>query len=218
MVMGGLSGGTISPDGTRLVFLEKGESGKALLWIRPLDSFAARPLTIPEPEGALFPFWSPDSRSIRSGFATGKPEKSMPPEDRAVAVRCPQPSRGTWNRDGAIVFAPGGSIGLFRVPVSGEPACCPPRLSTSRAESSHRWPWFLPDEDAIFCPSGKRNLRIPLVSGGDVYVGSVDSGPVKRLVASDAGAVYAPTGTSAVHERRHAAPTTLRPSAFGTDG
>jgi serine/threonine protein kinase len=61
----------ISPDGTRLFFLEGlGVSGGAArLWMRPLDSTAAKPL--PETEGAKYPFWSDDSRYI-AFFADGK--------------------------------------------------------------------------------------------------------------------------------------------------
>lgn len=58
----GNNSGALSPDGTRLVFAAADASGAAQLWIRSLDSFAARPR--PGTDNGSFPFWSPDSRFI----------------------------------------------------------------------------------------------------------------------------------------------------------
>jgi eukaryotic-like serine/threonine-protein kinase len=52
----------LSPDGHQLVFGAQG--ARKQLWVRSFDSTTARPLT--GTEGATFPFWSPDSRSIRA--------------------------------------------------------------------------------------------------------------------------------------------------------
>ena len=54
-----LAGFAMSPDGRALVFQATVE-GKNQLWLRPLDSEAARPLA--GTEGAAFPFWSPEQR------------------------------------------------------------------------------------------------------------------------------------------------------------
>ena len=59
--------GAISPDGTRLVFTATDRSGRTQLWLQPLDSFTAQAL--PGTDGGVFPFWSPDGRSI--GFFVG---------------------------------------------------------------------------------------------------------------------------------------------------
>ena len=56
----------ISPDGRSLVFAAESASGETDLWIRRLDSRDAR--KIEGTEGALEPFWSPDSRFV--GFFT----------------------------------------------------------------------------------------------------------------------------------------------------
>src|SRR5207248_6178951 len=62
----------LSPDGHRLVFSAEDAAGKRQLWLRPLDSFAAQPLT--GTEGAAYSFWSPDGRSI-AFFADNKLKK-----------------------------------------------------------------------------------------------------------------------------------------------
>ena len=61
-------GVAISPDGRNVVFVAQ-SAGTETLWLRPLDSLAAREL--PGTEGATYPFWSPDSRSV-AFFAVGK--------------------------------------------------------------------------------------------------------------------------------------------------
>ncbi len=55
----------ISPDGRSVVF-QAGQDPPQL-WLRPLDSQEARPLA--GTDGAQYPFWSPDSRSV--GFTAG---------------------------------------------------------------------------------------------------------------------------------------------------
>src|SRR5262249_44562567 len=58
----------ISPDGRTVAFIGDTD-GHSQLWIRPLN--AERPHPLADTDGAQFPFWSPDSRSI--GFpAQGK--------------------------------------------------------------------------------------------------------------------------------------------------
>src|SRR5437660_513509 len=51
----------ISPDGRTVVFAGSVD-GASQLWIRRLDSVAARAL--PGTRGATFPFWSPDNRFV----------------------------------------------------------------------------------------------------------------------------------------------------------
>ena len=59
----------ISPDGRLLAFTATDLSGERHLWLRPLENPRSRRLE--ETNGASFPFWSPDSRSI-GFFIRGK--------------------------------------------------------------------------------------------------------------------------------------------------
>jgi serine/threonine protein kinase len=70
----------ISPDGKKLAFTTRqgvaarrevapDQAGKVTLWVRPVDSLVAHPLS--GTDGAAFPFWSPDSRFV-GFFANGK--------------------------------------------------------------------------------------------------------------------------------------------------
>jgi eukaryotic-like serine/threonine-protein kinase len=52
-----------SPDGRYVIFTARARSaGAQSLWLRPLDSLTAR--ILPGTEGANFPTWSPDNRSL----------------------------------------------------------------------------------------------------------------------------------------------------------
>lgn len=103
---------TISPDGRHLAFAAatgEGGVGRAL-WVRSLDSFSARAL--PGTEGALFPFWSTDSRSI--GFFADRKLKTIAVSGGPALTVCdaPNPRGGTWSRDDVILFAPTFNTGI----------------------------------------------------------------------------------------------------------
>ena len=59
----------VSPDGRHVAFVVADSQGQSNLWVRALDDPQSRPLA--GTEGAVDPFWSPDSRRI--GFSrTGR--------------------------------------------------------------------------------------------------------------------------------------------------
>src|SRR5215813_703616 len=94
----------ISPDGRRLVFSASNQ-GKSLLWVRPLDSVAAQPLS--GTNGASYPFWSPDSASV-GFFADGKLKRiDIVGGAPQVLANAAVGMGGAWNREGTILFAPG---------------------------------------------------------------------------------------------------------------
>jgi serine/threonine protein kinase/Tol biopolymer transport system component len=131
-----------SPDGRHLAFVATLD-GKNELWVRDLDSLAARPL--PGTDDARFPFWKPDSRVI-AFFASGKLKKIDVGGGPALTL-CDAPLGfgGAWNTNDVIVFAPSVASGFLRVPAAGGKATPLTTLDTSQAETSHRYPWFLPD-------------------------------------------------------------------------
>ena len=178
----------VSPDGRYLVFgaSRRSAGAGASLWLRPLDSLAARPL--PGTEGANFPFWSVDSKSI-AFFADRKLKRvellGGAPLVLCDAVEDPGASvGGTWSRDGIILF--GGASGLRRVPASGGQPVLLTKTDVSRQEAGHGYPQFLPDGKRFlyFIQSGNPNTQ-------GVYAGSLDR-PQERIqvVRTDAKAIY----------------------------
>ena len=71
----------ISPDGRYLAVAPTFE-GRAPIWLRPIDSTAGRML--PGTEGATFPFWSPDGKSI--GFFAERKLKRIELDGEAVSI------------------------------------------------------------------------------------------------------------------------------------
>jgi Tol biopolymer transport system component len=173
----------LSPDGGRLAFSATDSSGKERLWLRQLDSLTLRPL--PETDGAFSPFWSPDSRFI--GFFAGTKLKKIDVSGGAPQILCDAQigGGGTWNRDGVIVFAPGGGRPLYRVSAAGGESAPLTKLDESR-ERSHWWPQFLPD--------GRHFLYLSRQEKSGIYVGSLDSNETRRILESDFNVAYAPPG------------------------
>src|SRR5262249_8877187 len=102
---------SISPDGTTLAYVALRGDGTTALFVRPIDSVTAQPL--PETEGALLPFWSPDSNYV--GYADPQKRKLKkisvrggPPQDVCIVPYSGNTVPiGTWNSSGTIVFSNG---------------------------------------------------------------------------------------------------------------
>jgi Tol biopolymer transport system component len=170
----------LSPDGRMLAFIAS-ENGAQRLWLRALDKTEAQPLS--GTEGADYPFWSPDNRSI-GFYVNGKLKRidvsGGTPQTLANASAS---FGGTWNADGAIIFS---SITgpLSRVSAAGGTAAPVTKLRPQQAQ--HRFPKFLPDgRHFVFFVAGA-----PEVTG--IYLGSLDNLESKRLTDADSTGVFLP--------------------------
>lgn len=133
----------ISRDGSTIAFCARDGEGPDLLWVRALDSDDARP--IPGTEGAQGPFFSPDGRSL--GFFTSGELKRVEVAGGPVITlaRGIDQRGGTWNEEGVILFT-GNSYGpVSQISANGGPVTAATVLDTTRAETTHRYPYFLPD-------------------------------------------------------------------------
>ena len=175
----------ISPDGQKIVFVAT-EEGRSRLSLRSLDAVSARPLT--GTEGASFPFWSPDGRSV-GFFADGKLKRIDVDGGQPQNLTDAPGGRGaSWNRDGTIIFTPDlGSSPIFRIPAAGgEPS--PLTRPESPKQTSHRFPQFLPDgRHFLYYVQG-----IPESRG--IYIGDLQGSETRRLLDADSAAVYAAPG------------------------
>jgi serine/threonine protein kinase len=173
---------SISPDGRSIVFGAANSDGRPILWLRPLDRDEARPL--PGTEGGRYPFWSTDSRTI--AFLTQGDLKMIDVAGgRAKKIRdVDAGAGGTINSDGTVLL---GSLlgdmnrGIWRTALDGRQPT-PVTLQGIDGASEVRSPSFLPDG---------RHFLYWNRSHRAIYVASLDTGKVERIVDSDAAGQYA---------------------------
>jgi Tol biopolymer transport system component len=168
----------LSPDGKQIVYAAPGDA-VSHLWLRSLDNTIAQPLV--GTNGAAYPFWSPDSRSIgffadgklkRLDIGTGQPQTLV----NAVGGR-----GGSWNAEGIILFASGTAGPLSRIAAAGGDAVPVTKLVN---HTSHRFPQFLPGgRQFLFFAMGA-----PETQG--IYLGLLDSAETQRLTAADTAGAY----------------------------
>ena len=175
----------VSHDGRKLVFVATTPEGQDVVWVRTLGATNAQALA--GTEGATYPFWSGDDRSI--GFFAGGKLKTVGDAGGPVGTICdaPGPRGGTWNQNGVVLFATTWS-GVYRVSSSGGTPVEITKLDAAHGETSHRWPYFLPDGRHFFY------LAANFAGGGtevaSVHLGALDSSETKLLFHARSNAAY----------------------------
>jgi hypothetical protein len=91
-----------------------------------------------------------------------------------------------------IVFAGPVGTGLFRVSASGGAPVPATRLDAASHETSHRWPFFLPDGRHFLFTVLRAGAAQPEPNG--IFVGALDSNERHQLVAARSNGAYAPPG------------------------
>ncbi len=161
----------ISRDGRMIAFCARTGEGPDVLWVRSIDAADARP--IPGTDGAEGPFFSPDGKSI-GFFARGHMKRVDVAGGAVVPLFDPVDPRGaSWNPDGTILFGMSAIGPLWKIGEDGGDAQEVTVLDSTRAESTHRYPCYLPD--------GKHFLYLARASGAGagrsptVFVGEIGS-------------------------------------------
>jgi len=178
----------ISPDGRYIAFNAADSSGVTRIWLRPLDGVVAR--SIDGTEGALRPFWSPDSKSL--AFFSGRSLRKVPVGGGAVLTisEFAGGADGTWSPEGMILFDAGPTDSINSVQASGGAVTGMTTIDRSRGEVGHAWPQFL--------PGGKHYLFLALGSNPEsttIKVGTVGSKEVVRVASGPYSRMeYAPPG------------------------
>jgi eukaryotic-like serine/threonine-protein kinase len=178
---------SVSPTGEQLAYVAAGADGVSQLWLRPLNDVTPRRLA--GTEGAMYPFWSPDGRSLgffRRGTLqridlNGGPARTLAPASGGRG--------GSWNGDGVILFAATATDVIYSVSSDGGTPTPVTRFDTARGDTSHRWPNFLPD--------GRRFLyfaRSEQQAQEGIYLASLDDPAATLVTNSNYGAVYVEPG------------------------
>ncbi|HEV3511641.1 MAG TPA: protein kinase [Candidatus Sulfotelmatobacter sp.] len=176
----------LSPDGAAIAFTASSADGKTTIWVRPVNSLESHQLA--DSENAVFPFWSPDSRSL-GFFADGKLKTiDVGGDSPQIIADAPFGRGGAWGPGGVILFSPSTQAGLMRVSASGGNAAEVTKLDRTQ-HTSHRWPFFLPD--------GKHFIYLAIshnpskAANNALYYASLDGRDDHLLLHSQANAVYA---------------------------
>ena len=181
----------ISPDGKTLALVAYSEqANKNVVWMQQVGGRGAT--VLPGTEGASYPFWSPDGRSL-GFFAQGKLKTIDAVSGRSAQIIADAPfgRGGAWGPGGVILFTPDAWNGLFRLSASGG---TPVRVTTpdfNQAQVSHRWPVFLPD--------GRHFLYLAcnfsgMLEKNFIMVGSLDSNEKHVVVNASTNALYVDPG------------------------
>ena len=182
----------LSPDGRRIAFVARSEDGKRVLWVRALDALTAQPLA--GTEDANHPFWSPDSRFI--GFFSGGKLRKIDANGGPPQALCEVSSGrgGSWGTTGMILFTPAPTDAIYKVPSAGGVPVAVTTLDEKNAETSHRFPEFLPDGIHFLYLVEARSDIAGSVGGFTLLAGSTESKIRTRVLASNASARYAKSG------------------------
>ena len=135
------SGISLSPDGDRLAFVGRDSSGVTSLWLRRLDS--AQDVRVANTVDAVFPFWSPDGRSL--GFVADGELRIIGVDGgraRKLCALTAAQGQGSWNRGDTILFSGGGTTITRTTAAGGE---CISTTSLAAGETRHYAPSFVAD-------------------------------------------------------------------------
>jgi eukaryotic-like serine/threonine-protein kinase len=169
----------LSPDGQLVIMTLVDADGKSRFWIRRLSSDSGQPIA--ETEGAIEPFWSPDSQYVGFFAPDGKLRKiaATGGERAEVSGLAWTVFGGTWGSEGSIVFS-SASLGLYQVPASGG---TPVKIPVSEKDAGdYRWPSFLPD--------GKHILVTSNAASGGIFAVSLATGQVQLVLPDETGAAH----------------------------
>jgi Tol biopolymer transport system component len=117
-------------------------------------------------DGATYPFWSPDSRSI-GFFAQGKLKRIDTVSGFVETLASATAGRGgAWGPDGTIIFSASPYSPILKLPPGGSEPVAITQLELLH-QASHRYPRFFPD--------GRHFLYYAQGSEEGIYIGDLDS-------------------------------------------
>ncbi len=189
------AGLAISPNGRHIAFTTTGAN--SALWVQDLDQDEPRALA--GTEGAILPFWSPNSEFI--AYVAGGELRKISVQGGASGLVCPLPApnfyHGTWSPDGeSIVFnANGGTIRSALYEVSSQGGT--PEALLTLAEFSDVGISAISVSRPSFLPQEAGRVLVFVVGdarAGVMYARNLDTGQTVELGLGDRPIYSAATG------------------------
>jgi len=176
----------LSPDGTRLVYVAR-QGGVQQLYLRAMDSLESKPIS--DTEGAVNPFFSPDSQGL-GFFAGGMLKKISLSGGAALPLgNALQPGGASWGSQGMITFIPTFNGGVQQLPDAG--GAPQPLTHFEKGELTQRWPEFLPGSKAILFATGTTAFNF---TDAQIAVQSLGKGERRIAIQGGTQPRYAPSG------------------------
>ena len=181
----------VSPNGLMLAYYAPGADGPQTLVVRTLATGEVRevPGSATAAPSANSIFWSPDSRQLVRGAASGAQLFDVSAGTVRSLCECRYVG-GSWNHDGTILLGGlGAGDGVSRLsPGERQPvAITKPDASAGEQDT---WPVFLPD--------GRRFLFTRTRAAEEVtYLGALDGGTIARVADGSARTVVSRSGDQA---------------------
>ncbi|MFN8061222.1 MAG: protein kinase [Vicinamibacterales bacterium] len=150
----------ISPDGRFVAAAFPDRLHNSRLFLRSLAEPEMKP--IDETRGAIYPFWSPDSRSLAYGAAGVL--RRIDIASGHVSDICPAPTfgGGSWNRQGTIVFVSDNKV--YRVSAYGTQG--PKQIAAD--DPGWRTPTFLTDDEHYLLPNVPGRVEVRALTSAAV--------------------------------------------------
>jgi eukaryotic-like serine/threonine-protein kinase len=194
----------VAPDSSSIVYVSSAGDGRQRLYFRRRDRAAA--VMLGGTEGAVSPFFSPDSASV-GFFANGNLKKVSVPDGMVQTLWPADPAYGgAWSSNNTILFtgaanqalvgarSVGGARpnGLLRISSSG--GSPEPATAIVGGEAQHRWPALSPDGTVVVFVTS--NSTGPGLEEPRVIAHSFVSGNRVTLPIEATFARFAPDGRS----------------------
>jgi eukaryotic-like serine/threonine-protein kinase len=174
----------MSPDGSRIAYVGRDESGQVSIFIRALSQI--EPVAFPGTRGGSNPFFSPDGEWL-AFFAGGRIQKVALSGGPPLAVFAADSGffGASWSTSDIVVFAD--ERGIKSVPSAGGQPSLIAAIDTTR-DVAYGWPHALPDgRSALVQIRGTDNVdRLGVVMFG--------SGEIKRFAQTGTNPRYVNTG------------------------
>ena len=183
----------ISPDGSRLAYVEEGTDGRRKIYLRKLSEFQAR--SLPGTEGAISPFFSPDGEWVGyvDHFQRKLKKVSIKGGEPVILADSVHFRGGSWGADETIIFTPAAGTttggGLWRISASGEGLEELTVTDPNNGETAHIWPQILPDGRSVLFTSIRVNG-----SENQFELYSLNTGRRRSILKGGTYARYVPTG------------------------
>jgi Tol biopolymer transport system component len=164
---------------------------QAKLWLRYMDKFDLKALE--GTEGASFPFWSPDSKSIGYFVEINSTLRRLDLSTAISQTVCNTAGSargGTWGPDGTILFTHGTNHPIRKVSSKGGTPKDVTKLDPNIVDGSHRFPVLLPDGQHFLFTLWSNHLETAEQVGG-IYLSSLGSSEIRKLSSDFSQAILA---------------------------